>query len=420
MLYIGAAVAGAFLGGLVLLFRAADGRVAESNYYAITVHSTRETKWGPLPDDLAAAVGAMPSPRTEVRGTLMLDRLVHSEVDLQDPTYFKYRHEQVQLEAVYAAADRTKGEQRLLVIGGGGYTLPRAVRTLLPTTAVDVVEIDPVVTKVAYEHLGLNPKLGIRSIHRDGRQFVAETAAPNSYDVVSLDAVNDYSVPGHLLTRECNEAVKTTLKKDGVYLVTVIDLVPDGKLWKAAFHTLKESFKHVHLTMPEGDVETARETSGGTFREAAKRLGVPAVEADEVTREDQFRAADAVRPIPTDRPLSQDDAERVDSHQGSAAAYKVAAKRLGRPVVADDDVTIADAIHGMDRAVVVLYASDSPLDLSALDRTVRARTDTASDTFVLSDALTQELLAREKPLILTDQFCPVDNLMATVFRRSKR
>jgi len=174
---------------------------------------------------------------------------------------------------------------------------------------------------------------------------------------VSLDAVNDYSVPGHLLTRECNEAVKKTLKKDGVYLVTVIDLVPDGKLWKAAFHTLKESFKHVHLTMPEGDVETARE---------------------------------------------------------------VAAKRLGRPVVADDDVTIADAIHGMDRAVVVLYASDSPLDLSALDRTVRARTDTASDTFVLSDALTQELLAREKPLILTDQFCPVDNLMATVFRRSKR
>ena len=41
--------------------------------------------------------------------------------------------EQFQLEAVYAAKDAHPDSQRVLVIGGGGYTFPRCVRTKLPT-----------------------------------------------------------------------------------------------------------------------------------------------------------------------------------------------------------------------------------------------------------------------------------------------
>ncbi len=359
MLYAMSVVGGALLGGTVLLFRGQDDTVVETNYYTIRVGF--ELRPRGLPDPLAAAVGGMPAVEKDTLGTLSLDKLIHSEVNLNDPTFFKYRHEQVQLEAVYAAAAR-KETQRVLVIGGGGYTLPRAVRTLVPTAAVDVVEIDPGVTRVAYKLLGLKRELGIRSIHRDGRQFVAEDAAADSYDVVSLDAVNDYSVPGHLLTRECNDAVKRTLAADGVYLVTVIDLVTDGKLWKAAFHTLRQSFKHVYFTLPAGDVKWAR--------------------------------------------LSAD-------------ARAIAAKRLGYE--ADiDSVTDADAVYAMSRHVVVLYASDTPLDTAALGKLVKSRTGVAADTYVLPDALVAELLAREKELVLTDQYCPVDNLMATVFLRSDR
>ncbi len=359
MLYAMSVVGGALLGGTVLLFRVREDVVVETNYYTIRVDYDRQ--WRGLPNPLAAAVGVMPAAERDILGTLCLDKLIHSEVNLNDPTFFKYRHEQVQLEAVYAAAARTPA-QRVLVVGGGGYTLPRAVRTLVPTAAVDVVEIDPGVTRVAYQMLGLKKELDIRSFHRDGRQFVAEDAAPNSYDVVSLDAVNDYSVPGHLLTKECNEAVKRTLAADGVYLVTVIDLVKDGKLWKAAFHTLRKSFKHVYFTLPAGDVEASR---------------------------------------------------------WSAEAHLVAANRLGH--AADfDEVTDADAVYAMSRHVVVLYASDTPLDTAALGKLVKARTGVAADTYVLSDALVAGLLAREKELVLTDQYCPVDNLMATVFLRSDR
>jgi hypothetical protein len=34
--------------------------------------------------------------------------------------------------------------------------------------------------------------------------------------------------------------------------VTVIDEVADGKLWKAAYHTLKESFPEVAMAFPKG------------------------------------------------------------------------------------------------------------------------------------------------------------------------
>jgi len=42
----------------------------------------------------------------------------------------------------------------------------------------------------------------------DGRQFVQEHAPPGGYHLVVQDAVNDLSVPYHILTREYNEAVK--------------------------------------------------------------------------------------------------------------------------------------------------------------------------------------------------------------------
>ena len=81
----------------------------------------------------------------------------------------------------------------------------------------------------------------------DGRQFVAERAPPGRYHVVSLDAVNDLAVPSHLLTKEFNEGVKRALTPDGVYLLTVIDMLEDGKLWRAAVHTLKQTFAHVEV-----------------------------------------------------------------------------------------------------------------------------------------------------------------------------
>lgn len=305
---------GALAGGAVVMLKADTGITAESNYYAIIVRPQAEDG-------------------RELR-SMALDLLVHSVADLNDPTYLRYKHEQFQLEAVYAAKDAYPESQNVLVIGGGGYTFPRCVRTKIPTAAVDVVEIDPAVTRVAYSHLGLDPALGVNAYHMDGRQFVAEKAEKGKYHVVTLDAVNDFSVPYHLLTKECNEAVKTTLTDDGMYLVTVIDDVANGKLWKAAFRTLKESFPHVAVTFPKGVFDPTKPEAVG-------------------------------------------------------------------------------------KCVIVLYAAKKELNADRWAEMIYRQTGSGSGVYVVPADVTDKLLARDKPILLTDQYAPVDNLLMQVFRSRK-
>ncbi len=325
-LYLLSIAGGGIVGGALLVGEALrqQGVVAETNYYTIRV--TAE------PDRSAD------SPEY----TLLLDRLIHSKVRPADPGYLHYEHEHIQLEFLQVAGPKP----RALVIGGGGYTFPRAARTFLPGSTVDVVEIDPGVTRVAYSHLGLQPSLGISSAHLDGRQFIAERAAPGSYDLVTLDAVNDLSVPAHLLTVECNQAVRRVLAPNGVYLVTVIDAVRDGRLWKAVYHTLRQTWPHVTLLCDE-------------------------------------------------------------------------------PGLADPD-------QMPDRAVLVLYASDQPLDLNRLRAGLPKLPPVAAAvaggaagqgedlhlfTHIVPADAVNDWLAAEPSLVLTDQYAPVDNLMARVFRR---
>lgn len=182
---------------------------------------------------------------------LVLDRLVHSEVDPLDPDWLGYPHERIQAEVLRGIVARRSppvDRNRLLVIGGGGYTLPRWVeqRPELSTIDIDVVEIDPGVTEIARRKLGLNANGRIRSIHLDGRQFV-KNAPQSNYDLIVQDAVNDFSVPYHLMTREYNLLVRCALRPGGIYLLTIIDSLADGPFLRAAVRTMQADFPEVRL-----------------------------------------------------------------------------------------------------------------------------------------------------------------------------
>jgi hypothetical protein len=134
------------------------------------------------------------------------------------------------------------------------------------------------------------------------------------------------------MTREYNDAVKSTLAPGGAYLLTLIDSIEDGKLWRAAVHTMRESFAHVEILDPAGFADTS------------------------------------------------------------------------------------------GRHVYVLYGADHPLELAeiqavAREAYLRQGSEKQPYTKVLArDRLEQFLSARPK-LVLTDQYAPVDNLMAGVFRQ---
>jgi len=233
LLFAGSIVFGIGVVGMFVFGFGNSGYTLETKYYAIRVNSVYED-----PTD----------PSTFKFKTLTLDHLIHSYVKPDDPTWLGYQHEEVQGELVRYYQSR--GPTRVLVIGGGGYTLPRWIEHTLPEVRVDVVEIDPGVTEVAHRELGLPRLTSIRSHHMDGRQFVRERAKKGDYQLVVQDAVNDLSVPYHLMTKEYNDAIKATLAPGGTYLLTLIEPIGDGELWRAAVHTLRQSFQHVELIAP--------------------------------------------------------------------------------------------------------------------------------------------------------------------------
>jgi len=252
----------------------------------------------------------------------MLDRLIHSYVVLDDPTALGYGYERAYAELTQAHA---AGRMALdtLFIGGGGYTFPRYVEAVYPQATVDVIEIDPAVTRATYEHLGLSRETRIRSFNHDARAFLQEWADPKRYDIIYGDAFNDLSVPYHLTTVEFNRMLATRLKPDGIYLANVIDKLEGGEFLKAYANSLKRVFPHVHI--------------------------------------------------------------------------------LAR----------TDAVLPFDRNTYVLMASRQPLDRSRLDAVTSS--DESERTVPMRDAQLEAYLRSGRALVLTDDFAPVDQLLAKLF-----
>lgn len=353
LLYLFSIVLGGVVGGFILSVRSAneEGLVAtvESNYYTIKVNQVEGH---------------------EAIRKLTLDHLVHSSVNLYDPSFLYYAHEHIQMEFLQLARSENP-EPKALVIGGGGYTYPRYAQELMPESKVDVVEIDPKVTEVARDHLGLKDYPNMRAIHMDGRQFVAEKVAPGTYDLVIQDAVNDLSVPAHLMTKEYNDAIKVALKKDGVYLLTIIDSIAYGKLWKAAMATLRQSFPAENVVLL-----TAEAPAGGPDADAW----------------DQNRRVLVI--YASDKPFSLDALKRGVADRSEPGLLAGAAVLGG---------SSADLRATLPAGVV--------LPPRFVDDAIRFH------TAVVPASRLQPFLDREPGVVLSDQFCPIDNLMAEVFRK---
>ena len=180
---------------------------------------------------------------------LVLDHLVHSYNSLTNPERLVYGYEFVYAALTeYLASLHPDQPLRTLFLGGGGYTFPRYVESRYRNSVVDVIEIDPEVTEVAVERLGLNPDGIIRSLNLDARQAVEEMPASQVYDVILGDAFHGFSVPYHLTTRAFNDRLKSHLSPDGIYMLNIID-GRSGDFARSTARTLAETFPYV-ATIP--------------------------------------------------------------------------------------------------------------------------------------------------------------------------
>ncbi|HVA23736.1 MAG TPA: fused MFS/spermidine synthase [Chloroflexota bacterium] len=203
-----------------------SGCTKETNYYCIRVIPTQEDG-------------------RQIQ-QFILDHLIHSFSDVSDPTYLHYGYEKVYAEMMDYTA-KPKPDFSTLELGGGGYTFPRYIEAVYPEAKDAVFEIDPGVTRAAYEYMGLSPNARVQTTNLDARVALQALPPDRKFDLILGDAFNDLSVPYHLTTQEFDRELRSRLTPTGFYLANIIDKMQGGRFIPSVVRTLKTVFPNVYV-----------------------------------------------------------------------------------------------------------------------------------------------------------------------------
>ena len=179
----------------------------------------------------------------ESRRLLLLDDLVHSSVDLRDPTALELEYSRV-IAAGIDTLSPPGTAISTLHIGGGAFSLPRYLDAVRPGSTNTVMELDQAVVDTAHDDFGLQDSPKLRIAVGDARLGVKE-GRPNTYDFVIGDAFGSRSVPWHLTTKEFLQELEGVLHPDGAYLMNFID--GELRFARAEAATMKAVFRNVAL-----------------------------------------------------------------------------------------------------------------------------------------------------------------------------
>lgn len=151
------------------------------------------------------------------------------------------------------AAHFRPGARRMLMLGGGGCSVPKYIQThpveFGGAPHLDVVELDPGITAIAAKHFAFRPRSGIVMRHDDARRFLnSARTAPERYQVACVDVFTSHlSVPFHLATKETAQALSDVLDEGGVVLMNCISAAegPQSRFYRALLATYRGVFPRV-------------------------------------------------------------------------------------------------------------------------------------------------------------------------------
>lgn len=223
----GVAILGLVLGG----FSASQDSpcVAETSYHCIGIVTKAEDPGG---------------------YNLLLDDGYQSFVDPNDPTRLEYTYSKWVADVVNAKFGE-KTPLEAVVIGGGGFTVPRWIEATHPGSHSTTLELDDGLVSFLEDRLDLPPPPEFRVVEGDARITMLDVPT-DSVDLVVGDAYNNHSVPWQLTTAEWTAEVQRVLKPSGLYAINVIDF-PPLELLKAETATLLDAFSELRLVTFVGE-----------------------------------------------------------------------------------------------------------------------------------------------------------------------
>ena len=137
--------------------------------------------------------------------------------------------------------------ENALMLGGGGYSYPKDYLIKYPDKKIDVVEIDPKITKLAKKYFQLKENPNLNIIHQDARTYL--NTNQNKYDAILVDAFDYYSIPFQLTTKEFVKKEYENLSKNGLVILNIASSIngKTGKFLRAEYKTYQEIFPQVYL-----------------------------------------------------------------------------------------------------------------------------------------------------------------------------
>jgi len=138
-------------------------------------------------------------------------------LDSKDPTDLVYEYTKY-----YSLYKIFKPDiQNALVIGGGAYSIPKALIAELPNATIDVSEIEPSLFDLAKQHFNVEDNPNLNNYTEDGRRLLRDS--DKKYDLIFSDVYYSlFSIPAHFTTQEFFTIVKEKLSDDGVFIANLI------------------------------------------------------------------------------------------------------------------------------------------------------------------------------------------------------
>lgn len=189
---------------------------------------------------------------------LRLDYLYHSYIYPDAPQNLGDGIQDIFALLNYYSQVKFSQDPKVLFIGGGGYVVPRFLSIYMPGAQIEVVEIDPQVTKTVTDFVG---NLNFSIYHTDALVYLNRLAPDKKYDLIIGDAFNDFEVPYQLTTREFVQKIDKHLTNNGIYAVNVVDNTKRGQFLYSMLKTINGSMPNMTLITPQEFWQTSNRTT---------------------------------------------------------------------------------------------------------------------------------------------------------------